>query len=210
MFTCPFPQLHTFCQISELLLSVRSSAHVCFVHLKIFFLFFLLFWRLSFFDFGKVRQLGSQVFFVKNVDFFFEKAFCGASEGHLREKPSFFICRFNFRSVSVFFSFVSVLFKFFYPFLGVVAWRWSWVSSATDRHLPTEERERTQLHQRTKGRQHHAKGDEKCNNTHRRRRKPISTTQQKRGGKAVPPKGGEGRQHHAKRRRGTKQHHPTD
>ena len=33
MSTCPFPQLHSFCQIFELLLSVRSCARVCFVHL---------------------------------------------------------------------------------------------------------------------------------------------------------------------------------
>ena len=33
MFTCPLLLLHSFCQISELLLKVRSCARVCFVHL---------------------------------------------------------------------------------------------------------------------------------------------------------------------------------
>ena len=33
MFTCPLIQFDSFCQISELLLSARSCARVCFAHL---------------------------------------------------------------------------------------------------------------------------------------------------------------------------------
>ena len=59
MFTCPLPQLHSFCQISELLLNVRSCARVCFVHLiplvkKQKILHFLIFWIFKCFSFSSI------------------------------------------------------------------------------------------------------------------------------------------------------------